>query len=167
MRLPNVFGKWSRPDYNSVVATFIYRTQRNLPIKLINPKNNLDLLYIDDLVDYFLEQIESGSGKNIDFNPVISKISVEDLLKKIKYFYNNSPLLDVGIGFDRKLYATFLSLKIQINLKNLYHPILMIEGVLLKSLSLVNLDNFLILPLSLELLEAVIIMKQRMKSLSW
>tara|TARA_B100000925_G_C21978968_1_gene461390 strand:- start:79 stop:1176 length:1098 start_codon:yes stop_codon:yes gene_type:complete len=111
LRLPNVFGKWSRPDYNSVVATFIYRTQRNLPIKLINPKNNLDLLYIDDLVDYFLEQIESGPGKNIDFNPVISKISVEDLLKKIKYFYNNSPLLDVGIGFDRKLYATFLSFK--------------------------------------------------------
>ena len=93
LRLPNVFGKWSRPDYNSVVATFIYRTQRNLPITLINPKNNLDLLYIDDLVDYFLEQIESGFDKNIDFNPVTSKISVEDLLKKIKYFYNNSPCI--------------------------------------------------------------------------
>lgn len=111
LRLPNIFGKWSRPDYNSVVATFIHRIQRNLPITLINPKNNLDLLYIDDLVDYFIEQIESGSDKSIDFNPITSKISVEDLLKKIEYFNNNSPVLDVGIGFDRKLYATFLSFK--------------------------------------------------------
>ena len=111
LRLPNIFGKWSRPDYNSVVATFIYRTQRNLPIKLIDPKKNLDLLYIDDLIDYFFEQIESGPEKSIEFNPIISNISVEDLLKKIEYFNNSSPLLDVGIGFERKLYATFLSFK--------------------------------------------------------
>lgn len=55
-RLPNVFGKWSRPNYNTVVATFCYNIARGLPIQVNNARHRLTLAYIDDVVEEFLEK---------------------------------------------------------------------------------------------------------------
>lgn len=60
-RLPNVFGKWSRPNYNTVVATFCYNIARNLPIQVNNPAHELTLVYIDDILDEFMRVLE-GEG---------------------------------------------------------------------------------------------------------
>jgi len=57
-RLPNVFGKWSRPNYNSVVATFAYNIARNLDIQIHDPNAGLTLCYIDDVVDEFIRALE-------------------------------------------------------------------------------------------------------------
>ena len=52
-RLKNVFGKWSRPNYNSVVATFCHNIARDLPITISDPERRLELVYIDDVVEQF------------------------------------------------------------------------------------------------------------------
>ena len=57
-RLPNLFGKWSRPDYNSVIATFCYRIARGIPITVNDPDVMLDLLYIDDLIATLFDALE-------------------------------------------------------------------------------------------------------------
>ena len=57
-RFPNLFGKWGRPDYNSVVATFCYNIARGLPIQIRDPEAELELVYIDDLVEEMLDALE-------------------------------------------------------------------------------------------------------------
>ncbi|MBQ7563647.1 MAG: NAD-dependent epimerase/dehydratase family protein [Lachnospiraceae bacterium] len=56
-RLPNVFGKWCRPNYNSVVATFCYNIAHSLPIRIDNEETELSLIYIDDVVELFLSRL--------------------------------------------------------------------------------------------------------------
>ena len=112
-RLPGVFGKWCKPNYNSVVATFCHNIARELPIEISDPGVSLNLVYIDDLIDDFLSIIEK-------FPPGVSKaklrqtydITVGELAKKIKSFDNcrkNLTLGKVGVGIDHALYATFVS----------------------------------------------------------
>ena len=60
-RLKNLFGKWCRPNYNSVTATFCYNIARDLPIQISNPANVVDLTYIDDLVAAFLKELNSSA----------------------------------------------------------------------------------------------------------
>ena len=60
-RLPNVFGKWSRPNYNSAVATFCYNIARDLPISVSDPKRTLELVYVDDVVRGFLSVLDDTS----------------------------------------------------------------------------------------------------------
>ena len=62
-RLPNLFGKWSRPDYNSVVATFCFRIARGLPIEIHDPDIRLSLLYVDDLVNILLDALEGRTAR--------------------------------------------------------------------------------------------------------
>ena len=57
-RLPNLFGKWCRPNYNSVVATFCHHIARDLPITVSDPAVELELVYIDDLIDEILNAME-------------------------------------------------------------------------------------------------------------
>ena len=57
-RFPNLFGKWCRPNYNSAVATFCNNIANDLPIQVIDPSVELELLYIDDLVAEMLEEFE-------------------------------------------------------------------------------------------------------------
>ncbi|MBO5550472.1 MAG: NAD-dependent epimerase/dehydratase family protein, partial [Lachnospiraceae bacterium] len=57
-RMPNVFGKWSRPDYNSAVATFCHNIARGLPITVKDPEHTMHLAYIDDVVSEFIEDME-------------------------------------------------------------------------------------------------------------
>lgn len=112
-RLPNVFGKWSRPDYNSVVATFCHSVARGLPIRVDDPAVTLTLVYIDDLVDRFLDVMKGRhcGGIYCDVEPQYS-VSVGRLAEILKAFQGSRDTLvteRVGVGLERALYATFLS----------------------------------------------------------
>lgn len=112
-RLPNVFGKWAKPNYNSVVATFCSNIANDLPIQINDPEALISLLYIDDLIASFIDYIRSAKGgvSNVQAYPIY-RITVGELAKKIyKYKQSRVNLTTeaVGIGLDRALYATFMS----------------------------------------------------------
>lgn len=112
-RLPGVFGKWCRPNYNSVVATFCYNISRNIPIKISDPEKPLRLVYIDDVVEKFVSELKVKS--NVEFSGEVTpqyQIKLGSLVEKIESFnkYDQNLMLGtVGVGLDRALYATFLS----------------------------------------------------------
>lgn len=112
-RLPNVFGKWSRPNYNSVVATFCYNISRDLPISIHDPDKTLTLVYIDDVIDCFLSVINSHATNEQFFTVEPEyKIQLSELVEKIKHFRNSRQNLlmdDVGVGLTRALYSTYIS----------------------------------------------------------
>ncbi|MEH7249103.1 NAD-dependent epimerase/dehydratase family protein [Neobacillus niacini] len=113
-RLPNVFGKWSRPNYNSVVATFCYNIARNLNIQVHNPNTELTLCYIDEVIAEFVRGLEGNETRYQEFCvvPVIHKILLGELAEKIYSFKNSRPTLimpSLEKDFDRQLYSTFLS----------------------------------------------------------
>jgi UDP-2-acetamido-2,6-beta-L-arabino-hexul-4-ose reductase len=112
-RLPGVFGKWCRPYYNSVVATFCHNIARDLPIQVNDPKAELKLVYIDDVIDEFL-----GAWRNLQ--PGIQErtvapaafIALGELAEQISAFKNcRTSLISerVGKGLARALYATYVS----------------------------------------------------------
>jgi UDP-2-acetamido-2,6-beta-L-arabino-hexul-4-ose reductase len=112
-RLPGVFGKWCKPNYNSVVATFCYNISHNLPIQVNDPSFELSLVYIDDVVEEFIKVIqgERGGKKEPSVQPEY-KIKLGDLACQIKTFRESRDSLiteEVGSGFVRKLYSTYLS----------------------------------------------------------
>jgi UDP-2-acetamido-2,6-beta-L-arabino-hexul-4-ose reductase len=115
-RLPNVFGKWSRPNYNSVVSTFCHNIVNNLPIQINDPSALLTLVYVDDVVGRFI-QLMDGAHSNLDaygfevINPQYT-ISVGQLAEQLyKFKDSRSTLLTerVGTGLVRSLYSTYLS----------------------------------------------------------
>lgn len=113
-RLPNLFGKWSRPNYNTVVATYCYNIARGLDIQINNPEAELTLCYIDDVLDEFLKAIEGTETKNGEFCsvPVTHKIKLGDLAYKIKSFKESRKNLSIPNMEDKltkKLYSTYLS----------------------------------------------------------
>ncbi|MCR4892662.1 MAG: NAD-dependent epimerase/dehydratase family protein [Lachnospiraceae bacterium] len=116
-RLPNVFGKWSRPNYNTVVATFCHQIARGLPIRIDNPDSILHLVYIDDVIGQFLRILKTGirlpAGEFVTFPPrLIYETTVGDLSKLIHSFREsreNLLLPDLGDPFTKKLYSTYLS----------------------------------------------------------
>jgi UDP-2-acetamido-2,6-beta-L-arabino-hexul-4-ose reductase len=63
-RLPGVFGKWCKPNYNSVVATFCYNISRNLPIQINDANTTLQLVYVDDVVDHFIRFIDESINQH-------------------------------------------------------------------------------------------------------
>lgn len=113
-RLPNLFGKWCRPNYNSVVATFCHNIARNLDIQVNAPDAELTLCYIDDvLVELVaaLERKETRAGK-FCIVPVTYKITLGGLADKLYSFRKNRETLimpSLESNFDRALYGTFLS----------------------------------------------------------
>jgi len=110
-RLPNVFGKWCRPNYNSAVATFCYNIANDLPVTINDPKALVRLVYIDDVLDEFLNIID-GKKTNCEVSPVY-QVTVGEIVEKLQNFKenrSNSLIIDeVGTGFTRALYATFIS----------------------------------------------------------
>ncbi len=113
-RFPNVFGKWCRPNYNSVVATFCNNIARDLPITVNDPETMLSLVYIDDVVDELLlcmedkEHISDGYGKVT----CVYSVRLGDLADMIRSFAKTRQdlsLPDFSEGFEKKLYSTFLS----------------------------------------------------------
>jgi UDP-2-acetamido-2,6-beta-L-arabino-hexul-4-ose reductase len=112
-RLPGVFGKWCKPNYNSVVATFCHNISRGLPIKINDPAVSLRLVYIDDAVSALvmaLQDLYCGT-KRCEVQPEYH-IKIGELADQIEIFKNcrTSLMVErVGNGFARALYATYLS----------------------------------------------------------
>ena len=112
-RLPGVFGKWCKPNYNSVVATFCYNIARDLPIQINNPSASLRLVYVDDVVSAFLMALgEPVSGCVRKTVGTEYTVTLGELALQIRAFGNcRSSLITerVGTGFVRALYATYIS----------------------------------------------------------
>jgi UDP-2-acetamido-2,6-beta-L-arabino-hexul-4-ose reductase len=112
-RLPGVFGKWSRPNYNSVVATFCHNIANQLPIQIRDPEKSLPLVYIDDVVSSFIATLGSMQAhkKWVSVQPTYS-ITPQSLANQLNSFFDSRNTLvseRVGIGLTRALYATYLS----------------------------------------------------------
>ncbi len=113
-RLPNVFGKWSRPNYNTVIATWCHNIHREIPIHISDENIELDLVYIDDVVDHFVKHLEDDGSRGILY-PLVSPVyrkslgEIRDLLEAFKRSRETLLIPRVGRGFERALYATFLS----------------------------------------------------------
>lgn len=112
-RFVGVFGKFCKPNYNSVVATFCYNIARDLPIHISDPDSILELCYIDDLVDELLQALGAPQVGCLQRDlSQIYRITVGDLADQIAAFKNcrSSLMLErVGKGLTRALYATYIS----------------------------------------------------------
>ena len=114
-RLPNVFGKWCRPNYNSAVATFCHNIAHNLPITVNDPNHMMTLVYIDDVVDEIINALSGNETHNGDFCKVLveHKITlgeITDLLYSFKESRATLNIPDMTEGsFSKKLYSTYLS----------------------------------------------------------
>ena len=112
-RLPNVFGKWSRPNYNSAVATFCHNIANDLPVQINDPAALVRLVYIDDVVKDFLRILAEQPAGVVrpEVSPVYT-ITVGDLAAQIVAFKTGRESMvtePVGTGLTRALYSTYLS----------------------------------------------------------
>lgn len=126
-RFPNLFGKWCRPNYNSVVATFCYNIAHDLPIQVNDPSTQLELLYIDDLVDELIAALV-GEEHHCEFEgvnaiyksggrycgvPVTHQVTLGEIVDWLHAFSNQPATLlmpEIPSGsFAKKLYSTYLS----------------------------------------------------------
>ena len=126
-RFPNLFGKWCRPNYNSVVATFCNNIANGLPIQINDPSVQLELLYIDDLIDEMLDALE-GKAHRCDYDglapvrsdsgrycyaPITHRVTLSKIAEMITQFAQQPETLvlpDIPAGsFEKKLYSTYLS----------------------------------------------------------
>jgi len=113
-RLPNVFGKWCKPNYNSAVATFCHNTIHGLPVAINDTNAPLTLAYIDDVCDDFIHLLSNASMPAGGFKEVgnVYHATVGEIVKLLQKFKESRESLvseAVGIGFTRALYATYLS----------------------------------------------------------
>ena len=126
-RFPNVFGKWCRPNYNSAVATFCNNIANDLPITVNDPSVQLELVYIDDIVDEMLLALE-GNEHHCEFDgadfvlssngrycavPVTHKVLLGEIVDLLNKFHDQPTTLimpEIPYGsFQKKLYSTYLS----------------------------------------------------------
>ena len=114
-RLPNLFGKWCRPNYNSAVATFCNNIAKDLPITVNDPSVELELLYIDDFVFEMLNALEGKETKSGDFCgfSVTHKVTLGEIVELLESFKAQSRTLVMPEipynSFAKKLYSTYLS----------------------------------------------------------
>ena len=126
-RFPNLFGKWCRPNYNSAVATFCNNIANDLPIQVNDPNVDMELLYIDDLVEEMIAALK-GDEHHAEFDgvetvmkddgrycavPTVHKIklgAIVDLLNKFHDQPNTLVMPEIpSNSFEKKLYSTYLS----------------------------------------------------------
>lgn len=115
-RLPNVFGKWCRPNYNSAVATFCHNITRGLPIQINDPKAKMTLVYVDHVIERFLQLMDgSDAAVNSDGFELVTPqytVTVGELAQQLESFRASRTTLmidPVGTGWVRALYATYVS----------------------------------------------------------
>ena len=113
-RLPNVFGKWSRPNYNTVVATFCYNIARGYEISISDPNRELVLVYIDDVVAEFLRHLDNETSQNQQRYTVSRtfRVTLGELAARIYQLHairTNFIVPDLADDFMKCLYATYLS----------------------------------------------------------
>ena len=126
-RFPNLFGKWCRPNYNSAVATFCHNMAHDLPITVNDPSVELELLYIDDLVEEMIAALK-GEEHHCEFQgvetvlteggrycaaPVTHKVTLGEIVNLLQQFVDMPktiliPEIPAG-SFAKKLYSTYLS----------------------------------------------------------
>ena len=126
-RFPNLFGKWCRPNYNSAVATFCHNMANGLPIQVNNRTTELELLYIDDLVDEMISALK-GEEHHCEFEgietvmkeggrycavPTTYKATLGEIVKLLEEFRSQPETLMIpeipDNSFAKKLYSTYLS----------------------------------------------------------
>ena len=126
-RFPNLFGKWCRPNYNSAVATFCNNVANDLPITVNDPNIELELLYIDDLIEEMLNALE-GTPHRCEYDgltpvpnergkycfvPTTHKVTLGEIVDLLHAFRKQSETLtipEIPCGsFAKKLYSTYLS----------------------------------------------------------
>ena len=112
-RLPNVFGKWARPNYNSAVATFCHNVARDLPLQINDPQARITLVYIDDVIKCFIAVMDGQqAGQSfVSVTPEYS-ITVGELAEQLHTFRDSRASMitePVGTGLVRALYSTYLS----------------------------------------------------------
>ncbi|TAL17290.1 SDR family oxidoreductase [bacterium] len=113
-RLKNLFGKWCRPNYNSVTATFCNNIAKGLPIQVSDPACELELTYIDDVVVAFLAELEAAPRPGFRFAEELksTRITLGELSGMIQGFKRHRETLllpDYSREFVRALYATYLT----------------------------------------------------------
>lgn len=113
-RLPNVFGKWCKPNYNSAIATFCNNIANDLPIQVNDRNHVMNLVYIDDVIKEIINAINGKENKVDDYcyvEPVI-KTTLGEIVDTIYSFKEHSKTLEVpnhNSLLERYLYATYLS----------------------------------------------------------
>ena len=111
-RLPNIFGKWCKPNYNSAVATFCHNLARGLPIRVNDASSPLTLVYVDDVIDSWLALLErSFETGSYSVTPEY-QVTVGEVAEAIRGFATDRAeclIGEVGTGLTRALYATFIS----------------------------------------------------------
>ncbi|MBR5236039.1 MAG: capsular polysaccharide biosynthesis protein CapF [Clostridia bacterium] len=113
-RFPNLFGKWCRPNYNSVVSTFCHNIAHNLPITVNDPKVILNLCYIDDVVAEIINAIAGNPTREGSYCvvPRVHTVSLGEIVELLTSFYESRQNLSVPMladGFAKALYSTYLS----------------------------------------------------------
>ncbi len=114
-RLPNVFGKWCKPNYNSAVATFCHNIANGLPITIHDPKSPMTLVHVDDVINDFIQVLLHTPNLNKQaFRAVAPEYhtTVGELAQQIEGFRNSRNTLitsKVGTGLLRALYSTYVS----------------------------------------------------------
>lgn len=113
-RLPNVFGKWCRPNYNSVVATFCYNAARDEELVIYDAEKELELVYIDDVIRTWMSDLYSSPERAEIYKHVEETyyITVGQLAEYIKGFAaarNKLGICDLRNMLEKKLYSTYMS----------------------------------------------------------
>ena len=113
-RLPGVFGKWSRPNYNTVVATFCHNMARGLAVSISDPDHELELVYIDDVVAAFLRHLDGVADPDQQWYtvPRTFRVTLGELAERIRELHAVRQTLlvpDLADDFTKCLYATYLS----------------------------------------------------------
>jgi UDP-2-acetamido-2,6-beta-L-arabino-hexul-4-ose reductase len=112
-RLPGVFGKWCRPNYNSVVATFCHNIARDIPVQVSDPAREIELVHVDDVVRAFAGLL-TADNDGVAFPEVapVFKVKLGDLAERLREFRKGRESLqvsDLSDPFLRRLYGTYVS----------------------------------------------------------
>ena len=113
-RIPNVYGKWSKPDYNSFISTCCFNLSRNLKINVSNKNKKMNVVYIDDLIDQLIYLIKNKIKKHFS-NFTVKKVDktsageIFEIISKIKNQRNNLLILDLKKRLNANLYSTYVS----------------------------------------------------------
>ncbi len=116
-RFPNLFGRWSMPNYNTVIATFCFNIARDIPIRIDDPEKMLPLAYVDDVTDQFLRILKTGikmpPGEFVTFPPSLiyeRKLKViADTINSFKKSLSEGAEPELKDEFERKLYETYVN----------------------------------------------------------
>lgn len=114
-RFSNLFGKWCRPNYNSVVATFCHNIARDLPITVNDPSTELNLVYVDDVVDEMFRALRGEETRQGEFCtvPVSHTVTLGQIVELLQRFHDQPKTLEMPQipqgSFAKKLYSTYLS----------------------------------------------------------